>query len=891
MTNFTRSFTQITSHDIALVGGKGANLGEMTKADLPIPPGFCVTTGAYRAFIKPFSAKIYKKLEDLNPADLVQIRTAGEAVRVMMAKHKLPTNVAKAIVKEWKYFGADHAYAVRSSATAEDLPTASFAGQQDTYLNVIGEKELLEQIKNCFISLFTDRAILYRIQNNFPHHSVALSVVVQQMVMPQVSGILFTADPITEHRGICSIDASFGLGEALVSGLVSADLYKIKKENNQILSREIAKKKIAILPLKGGGTQTVDLPRSEQTKPALSDQQIHQLTAIGSKIEYHYGTPQDIEWAIEDDIIYITQSRPITSLFPKPITNENDDSLHAFISLSHFQVMTDPIPPLAISLWKYFPPIGLDLHGEFHSLQSVGSRLYCDVSPLLRHPILGRVFINLMAVADTNAQAAAKEIVTRPDFKAKGNVLKLRKILPKMLPTIAQIPLNIFFKKTSGATQFANKTIAHFVEESKTNIFDNNLKQDEKLSRALKALNNSMPTAGRWAPKLVAGLVSQKLLRSLAGENNTQLVDDIERGLVGNVVTDMNLAIGDLSDLARHSPALSKIISNPKKSVSARLKMAETKKGGGDFVKFWNKFIEQYGSRCASEIDASRARWSEDPAPLMHMVVSMMSQETIGGHRLHYQSLTKNSDAAALELPNRIKGWNAWLKRPLIKRLINVARDMGALREHHKFMMVQILAQLKTVLVQIGNDFEKNKTLKNADDIWFLEMIEVRQILRGDLKLDPHLSELINQRRENFALDAKRKPPRMITNHGEIVRPKITRDGAPKGALIGSPVSAGIYEGVAKVITKPSSQTLKPGEILIAPFTDPGWTPLFVNAAALVTEVGGLMTHGSVVAREYGIPAVVGVPDAMQKISTGDIIRVDGAMGFVEILTKNQKDN
>lgn len=884
MKTYTSSFENISSQDLSLVGGKGANLGEMTKAGFPIPPGFCVTTQAYQAFIKPCSVEVYKVLEGLDPTNLNKIRTAGSKVRKRMAQHTLPVSVVKAIKAEWRKFGVSHAYAVRSSATAEDLPSASFAGQQDTYLNVIGEKELMKQVKNCFISLFTDRAILYRIQNNFPHHLVALSVVIQRMVMPQVSGILFTADPISEHRGICSIDASFGLGEALVSGLVSADLFKVKKNSGEILSREIAIKKIAILPLKGGGTKTVDLPPNQQTKPALTDIQILALTNIGSRIERHYDKPQDIEWAIEDGKILITQSRPITSLYPRPDIDPNDDSLHIFISLSHFQVMTDPMPPLAISIWKYFPPAGLNEHGEFRALQGVGSRLYCDVSPLLRHPIAGKIFIKVMAVADTITQAAVKEIVARPEFKTKGEVLKLRNYLPSMLPIISQIPMNLFYEKTIGATKDANEIITNYVSQSKVNIFQQNRTPDEKLSQALNALNRGLSTAAKWAPKLMAGLISQKLLRSLAGDKNTELVDDIERGLIGNVVTDMNLAIGDLSDLARQSPALSKTISGTTKSVETRLRTAQKIKGGKEFLTAWHLFLDKYGTRCPSEIDASRPRWNEDPAPLMHMIVSMMSQERIGGHRLHYQSLTQNSHAAALELPNHIDGWNAWFKRPLVKRLINVARDMGALREHHKFMMIQILAQLKTVLVEISERFEKDGTLKNADDIWFLNIPEIRQILRRKFPSDTQIDELIKQRREEFVHDAKRKPPRVITSKGEIVRPKITLEGAPKGALIGSPVSAGIYEGIAKVISDPSVETLVPGEILVAPFTDPGWTPLFVNAAALVTEVGGLMTHGSVVAREYGIPAVVGVLDATQKIKTGDTIRVDGAAGFVEII-------
>ena len=423
MPDFTKSFEAISKNDIALVGGKGANLGEMAGAGFPVPPGFCVTTDAYHAFIEPFSAQIYTPLEGLDPVDLNSIRAAGATVRALMAEHDLPTPVAKAIVKSWKDAGQKHAYAVRSSATAEDLPTASFAGQQDTYLNVIGEAAILTHVKSCFISLFTDRAILYRIQNGFPHELVALSAVVQRMVMPDVSGILFTADPISENRHICSIDASFGLGEALVSGLVSADLYRVDKRSNEILTRQIAEKKIAIQPLKKGGTETVDLPAAEQSRIALTDAQVKALSDIGAAIEAHYGTPQDIEWALEGDEIFITQSRPITSLYP--LAKAPDDALHVYLSLSHLQVMTDPMPELSISIWKYFSPIGQDENGEYRYVQNIGGRMYGEISPLLRNRRFGKLFINMLSVADQLAQVAVADMATRPHSIQKVSALKL----------------------------------------------------------------------------------------------------------------------------------------------------------------------------------------------------------------------------------------------------------------------------------------------------------------------------------------------------------------------------------------------------------------------------------------------------------------------------------
>ena len=335
MTAYILSFRDIDSGSLPLDGGKGANLGEMTKQGFPVPDGFCVTTTAYRAFIRGPRDKINVLLDDLDQTDLEGLRVASQSVRALLGRYSLPDDVVHCILAEFQAAGPDFAYAVRSSATAEDLPTASFAGQQDTYLNVIGAEALQDRIRLCFISLYTARAILYRLQNGFPHHMVALSVVVQRMVMPEVSDILFTADPITEHCGICSVDASFGLGEALVSGVVSADLYRIDKESGTILSKEIADKRIAILPLREGGTETIELPDAQRKQPALSDTQIRALAGIGKRIEAHYGAPQDIEWAIDHGEIFITQSKPITSLFPQP---ETQGSMTRCTSMSAFHI-------------------------------------------------------------------------------------------------------------------------------------------------------------------------------------------------------------------------------------------------------------------------------------------------------------------------------------------------------------------------------------------------------------------------------------------------------------------------------------------------------------------------------------------------------------------------
>jgi phosphoenolpyruvate synthase/pyruvate phosphate dikinase len=281
MSVYVMHFNEVDRTNLSEVGGKGANLGEMVKAGFPVPPGFCITTSAYRDFIAASSEmdRFFDLLDQLKPDQPEEIIKLGKLIRDHLLTIPISQTIKLSILDAWKVLGEEKAYAVRSSATDEDLPTASFAGQQETYLNVKGIDQLLQAVRKCWSSLFTDRAIIYRIKNGFCHRSVYLSVVVQQMIFPEVSGLMFTVDPVTGHRNIISIDASFGLGEALVSGIVSADSYQVLK--GKIIKKQIAEKKIAIYPVTEGGTITRELAPELQKKQALTDDKILELAQFG----------------------------------------------------------------------------------------------------------------------------------------------------------------------------------------------------------------------------------------------------------------------------------------------------------------------------------------------------------------------------------------------------------------------------------------------------------------------------------------------------------------------------------------------------------------------------------------------------------------------------------
>ena len=344
MSSYVLGLQDMDQTKLMVVGGKGADLGELARIEgIHVPDGFCISTGAFKRIIGETSStsELLDKFQLLKVEDRDKIGELSGEIRRVIEGIAIPEDINEEITRLLSRLDEKTAYAVRSSATVEDLPTASFAGQQDTYLSIIGKKAILKHISKCWASLFTERAVTYRLQNGFDHRKVYLSVVVQKMVFPQAAGILFTADPVTSNRRVSSIDAGFGLGEALVSGLVNADIYKVR--NGKIIDKKISAKKLAIYALKDGGTKAQKILPERQNRPALTDEQILQLEHLGRKIEAHFGCPQDIEWCWADDTFYIVQSRPITTLYPIPEANDQEN--HVYLSVGHQQMMTDPMPP------------------------------------------------------------------------------------------------------------------------------------------------------------------------------------------------------------------------------------------------------------------------------------------------------------------------------------------------------------------------------------------------------------------------------------------------------------------------------------------------------------------------------------------------------------------
>lgn len=864
MSHLVLGFHEMEKTQLLLVGGKGLNLGELAKIQgIQVPEGFCVTTAGFQKAIKQnetFQA-LLDQLAMLKVEDRDQIGEISRKIRHTIMEVEIPSNVVKEVTRYLSRFGDEHAYAVRSSATAEDLPYASFAGQQDTYLNIIGKEAILQHISKCWASLFTERAVIYRMQNGFDHRQVYSSVIIQRMVFPQASGILFTADPITSNRKLLSIDAGFGLGEALVSGLVSADCYKV--QNGQIIDKRIAAKKLAIYGRKQGGTESKQIDPDQQMSQTLTDGQILQLERIGRQIETHFGQPQDIEWCLADDTFYIVQSRPITTLYPIPEANDQEN--HVYLSVGHQQMMTDPLKPLGLSFYLLITPA---------PMRKAGGRLFVDVAPRLTTRVGRETLLNSLG-SDPLIKGALMTVIER-DFI-------------KLLPNDQTAPIPDR-RNTDIMAQFENDPtiVSDLIKRSQTSIEE--LKQNiqaksgldlfdfilEDIQQLKKILFDPQSTAVFMAAINATSWINENMNEWL-GEKNA--ADTLSLSVPNNITSEMGLALMDVADVIRPYPEVIDYLEHAKEDnfLDELVKFD----GGRETRDAIYDFLSKYGMRCTGEIDITRTRWSEKPMTLVPVILKNIKNfEPNAGNRKFEQGRRVALEKEQ-ELIERLKLLpDGEQKAKETKRMIGLIRNFIGYREYPKYGIVSRYFVYKQALLKEAEQLVQAGVIHEKEDIYYLTFEELHEAARTK-KID---DQIISIRKDEYKLYEKLTPPRVITSDGEIITGEYKRENLPANAIVGLPVSSGVIEGRARVILNMENANLEDGDILVTSFTDPGWTPLFVSIKGLVTEVGGLMTHGAVIAREYGLPAVVGVENATGLIKDGQQIRVHGTEGYIEIL-------
>lgn len=864
-------FYNIDRLKLMIVGGKGANLGELSKIKgIQVPDGFCVTTEAYKKATEnnPELNSLLNELSPFKAQERENISTVSAKIRTVIENISIPKDIATGIEEYLTKFGNNDAYAVRSSATAEDLPTASFAGQQDTYLNIIGMESILKHISKCWASLFTDRAIIYRLQNGFDHLKVHLAVVIQKMVFPQAAGILFTADPVTGNRKVLSIDASFGLGEAMVSGLVSSDLYKVC--NDKIVSKNISPKKMAIYAVKDGGTKEHQIGLEIQNTQALTDEQILQLAYIGRKIEKHFGSPQDIEWCFADDTFYIVQSRPITTLFPIPKANDQEN--HIYVSVGHQQMMTDAMKPLGLSFFLLTTPA---------PMRTAGGRLFVDITQMLASPAGRHTLLNVLGKSDPLIKYALTTIIER------GNFIKLLQDDIKE-PAPAKSTKSVLHRDYEALNDYDPTIVSDLIRSSQ--IWLEALKQNIQLKSGsdlfdfilediqhLKKTSADSQSFGVIMTGMNALSWINEKMNEWLGEKNAG--DTLAQSVPNNITSEMGLELLNVADVIRPYPAVIKYLQ--KVEDDTFLNELAQFDGGQEIRDAIDAYLNRYGMRCAGEIDITKNRWSEKPITLVPIILNNIKNFDAGAGTRRFEQGRQEALKKEQELLDRLMQLpDGEQKAKETKRMIDLIRNFAGYREYPKYSIISRYWVYKQALLKEAEQLVQANIIHEKEDIYYLTFEELREVVRTH-NLD---QQLISKRKDGHKLHEKLTPPRVITSDGEIITGKYKRENLPAGAIVGLAVSSGIIEGRARVILNMEDADLEDGDILVTTFTDPSWTPLFVSIKGLVTEVGGLMTHGAVIAREYGLPAVVGVENATKLIKDGQRIRVNGTDGFIELL-------
>ena len=833
---FIKHFSEIDEVDLPRVGGKGLNLGKLTRAGFQVPQGFCVTTDAYRFSVQSLSeqnASAIKKLV-LSSELVAEIRTAREQLR---------TNTV----------------AVRSSATAEDLAEASFAGQQDTFLNVTSD-ELLDALKACWASLWSERAIVYRQTQGIADEGLAMAVVIQEMCDSDVSGVLFTVSPFSADVSI--VESNWGLGESVVSGAITPDSFHVSRETGEVLEKNIAIKREMVTAI---GVSAVS--SAQQDVSSLTDAQLTELTQLGMQVEDFYGQPMDIEWALVDEQFVLLQARHITTPVSPPLGTDKDAveklrqeeiqglagraEAYGTVWCHHNIAEVLPAPlPMTWAIVKEFMSgtggLGKAYRGlGFHPSKRADNKGILDL-------ICGRIYVNLNREAELHFDGFP--------FAHDFNALKQnpqQAMYAQAVPDITRSTASFWLKlplhviRMSRAEMRLRKCRADFDQRLTENIFpafqaeveaeqkllDADLSDAELVAKfqtwRAKTLDDFAPTA--LTATLLAGFSLQRLeaaLQKCLDETAAKtLASRLISGLSGNLTVETN---EKLWQVATDDLALT-------------------------------DFLKDYGHRAVDEFELAQPRWREDPTYL-EQVIASFQQESVA----HFTRQVEQRESAEAELSAAL-GDKANLRKQIESELDFTRRYMP-FRETAKFYLMLGYEQIRRALLELDNRYELD------GGVFYLMPDELEQLIGGD-----DFTDIITTRKIERELMLQIEVPDVIFSDAlEDMGKPISRDAAETYTGVG--VSAGVATGKARVLLTPTD--VQPSDrdyILVCPSTDPAWTPLFLHAAGLVMERGGLLSHGAVVAREYGVPAVVNIPNATRYIADGQMLQVDGNQGIVSI--------
>ncbi len=881
---FVKLLKEIGSEDLPAAGGKGANLGEMIRASLPVPDGFVLLVDSYREFVeanglgKHIEQLLARLAEDATESSDRAVSAEGaqilkettEEIKGLFASGKIPEGVKEDIDRAYEALGRPEV-AVRSSATAEDLPGASFAGQYSTYLNIRGEEELCEAVKKCWASLWNERAVSYRARQGIGSKDLAHGVVVQKLVDSEKSGIMFTANPVNGRRDQVSLSSSWGLGEAVVSGEVDPDQWVIDKKSGLVISEYIAVKKVMTVR-KEGGSEFAGVEEHRQTGVTLNEKERNELLKLALVVEQYFGFPQDIEWAYEGGRFYLVQTRPITSLFPIPDACGDEDKLRIYTNINMaWQAVKDPFTPLGIDL---FEELTRDLVAKlskgrpkkeelnlwwFHNL---AGRMFFDMTDLLGlERVQNRLKQKSLDPLDrepmtTKALVQVMEQNKDELMAGEGEKPNLRKLIH---PGLVVLMLNVMGKALYGAFnpekgrekafRIAEAAIARLKHESRS------LKTVEE---RLKFVEDNCGTAFMGVTMGFAyGAASLRYMDRVKAvlekyDLGTKDLDNAGKALPYNVTTEMGMAL---------LKAAKSLDERGKRAVPGEEEMTA--------------FLNNYGHKSSFELDVGTATWKEEPEYILDLINYYIDSKDFDERIGRFYREQQEAEEAIERIESELKTAAGRRVARRAGKMLRAYRQLFGLREVPKFYGSKAFGIFREILIEAGEELTGEGRLEDKMDIFYLT--------REDIRSNHDLKPIAEQKKADYYRDLNRPAPRVLNSTGESVYAVVDR--VADNAYRGIAVSPGVYEGRVKILADPAEgDKLESGDILVTVATNPAWTPLFLRIGALVMETGGTMSHGSIVSREYGLPAVAGVANITTEIEDGQKIRVNGETGIVETL-------
>ncbi|MHC4505275.1 MAG: PEP/pyruvate-binding domain-containing protein, partial [Planctomycetota bacterium] len=801
-------------------------------------------------------------------------------LRQAIVRAPLSEELTREIDRRYRELGAGHV-AVRSSATAEDLPGHSFAGQYDTFLGVSDLAGCIEAVRRCWASLWTERAFGYRERNGIDHAGVDMAVMVQELVPAEASGVLFTADPVTGRTDRLVIESCFGLGETLVSGKVTPDRLVLSKRKLNILKRSVAAKTVETVLDPRGGVRELAVAGERAARPCLDDATARRLGKLALRAEKAFGSPQDVEWAAARGKLYILQSRPITTLAPE--TSWEDRQV--WTNTNSGEIFPDVATPLTWSIIEpldngvfreMFAAAGIDI-GDRPTAGLVAGRIYHNATTLMGIlkdiPFMGEVVDRSLEVfgGDDAATAVLERAMSEgPSRSFLGRLWFLVRGLGFVRKVLWHTPerCELFI----AAERRAN---------GKLDRIDAALLSDAEIVLWIRHIATGlMEGRGALFPPVSAGcfVALDDICRKWFGDADGALARRLIGGLSGMQSAEAGLALWRLAELAGGNECVARAVLSERTFGDARARI--TREAGGDeFLAEWRAFMREHGHHTRGELEAGNPRWSERPDEVLGMVRGYLEGVGRVSPLARRSALAADRRKLTRECRSRLRNP---VKRILFDHILKKAQRGCLVRENMKSESVRTVAALRRMLLELGRRLVKHGVLRERDDVFFLRVEEIEPVARGAAPADVH--ETIAGRRAEHERNLAITPPFIVV--GRFDPDEFVPDAVDGGATTfeGIASSTGVVTGPARVVTRAGEDTVRPGEILVAPFTDPGWTPFFVNAAGIVMDMGGLLSHGSIIAREYGIPAVVNVGPATKIIQTGQMLRVDGDRGIVSVL-------